>query len=62
VVVNTLLFIVPDLASQQLQGQISPMVLVAKSVALNMDSAPAVAEWRTQNSALLDAAEGESVI
>ncbi len=61
-VVNTLLFIVPDLASQQLQGQISPMVLVAKSVALNMDSAPAVAEWRTQNSALLDAAEGESVI
>jgi hypothetical protein len=55
-------FIVADLASQQLQGQISPMVLVAKSVALNMDSAPAVAEWRTQNSALLDAAEGENVM
>ena len=49
--VNTLFFIVSDLASQQLQGQISPMVLVAKSVALNMDSAPAVAEWRTQNNA-----------
>jgi hypothetical protein len=38
------------------------MVLVAKSVALNMDSAPAVAEWRTQNSALLDAAEGENIM
>ncbi len=38
------------------------MVLVAKSVALNMDSAPAVAEWRTQNSALLDAAEGENLM
>jgi hypothetical protein len=34
--------------------------MVAKSVALNMDSAPAVAEWRTQISALLDAAEGEN--
>jgi hypothetical protein len=36
--------------------------MVVKSVALNMDSASAVAEWRTQNSALLDAAEGEIVM
>jgi hypothetical protein len=50
--------IVADLASQQLQAQISPMVLVAKSVALNMDNNAAVSEWRTQNRALLDAAEG----
>ena len=31
-------------------------------MALNMDSVPAVAKWRTQNSALLDAAEGEIVM
>jgi hypothetical protein len=36
--------------------------MVVKSVVLNMDGAPAVAEWRTQNSVLLDAAEGEIVM
>jgi hypothetical protein len=30
-------------------------------MALNMDSMPAVAEWRTQSSMLLDATEGENV-
>jgi hypothetical protein len=47
-----------DQASGELQGQISPMVQVAKSVALNIDDKAAVEDWRRQNRALLEAAEG----
>merc|ERR1719295_2135232 len=47
-----------NIAADQLQTRVSPMVQFAKSVALNIDDQAAVSGWRRQNQALLEAVQG----
>merc|ERR1719422_1608923 len=47
-----------NIAADQLQTRVSPMVQFAKSVAMNIDDQAAVSGWRRQNQSLLEAVQG----